>query len=100
MVMPGMDGLELAEALREVPHAKKMPVILLSSGGMDEIDPARRQVGYFSSIPKPWKSSTLPRELERAPAPGGVGGVPLPMPKIEAQGVLEPDSAEEQPAKI
>jgi CheY-like chemotaxis protein len=59
MVMPGMDGLELTEKLREIPQAKKMPVIVLNSGGMEEIDPARRQVGFFSTIPKPWKSAAL-----------------------------------------
>jgi PAS domain S-box-containing protein len=96
MLMPGMDGLELAEALREIPHAKKMPVILLSSGGMDEIDPARRQVGFFSSIPKPWKSSTLQRELLRVLGPEGMPAAPA----IESQRVLEPESAQNLPVKI
>jgi PAS domain S-box-containing protein len=109
MIMPGMDGLELAEALREIPHAKKLPVILLSAGGMDEIDPARRQVGYFSTIPKPWKSSTLQRELQRVlapdlppPVPGGTGLVPVaePVGGIQPQRILEPSSAEKMPVKI
>jgi PAS domain S-box-containing protein len=102
MIMPGMDGLELAEALREIPHAKKMPVIMLSSGGMDEIDPARRQVGFFSTIPKPWKSSTLQRELQRVLDHGGAPAiaVPPPEPVVEPQRVLEPDSAERLPVKI
>jgi len=103
MVMPGMDGLELAEALREIPHAKKMPVILLSSG---EIDPARRQVGFFSSIPKPWKSSALQRELLHQLGQGSVPTVGIPGPPVvsaavvEPQRVLEPDSAEKLPVKI
>ncbi len=62
MIMPGMDGLALAEAVREIPHAKKMPLVLLTSGGQ-EVDPERRQVGFFSAIPKPWKPATLQREL-------------------------------------
>jgi len=95
-IMPGMDGLELADALREIPHAQKMPVILLSSGGMDEIDPARRQVGFFSSIPKPWKSSALQRELIRVLSPDGTP----PLPTIEPQRVLEPGSALKLPVKI
>jgi len=97
LVMPGMDGLELADALREIPHAKKMHVILLSSGGMDEIDPARRQVGFFSSIPKPWKSATLQRELQRVLAPAET---PAPLPVPEPPRVLEPESADELPVKI
>ncbi len=64
-----MDGLTLSEALREVPHARKMPVILLSPDGLEGVDPARRQVGFFSVIPKPWKSSTLLRELLRMLGP-------------------------------
>jgi CheY-like chemotaxis protein len=97
MIMPGMDGLELTEALREIPHAQKMPVILLSSGGMDEIDPARRQVGFFSVIPKPWKSSALQRELQRVL---GQDGTPPPAPAIEPQRVLEADSAQKMPVRI
>ena len=96
MIMPGMDGLELAEAVREIPHAKKMPVILLSSGGIEEIDPARRQVGFFSVIAKPWKSTTLQRELVRVLSPEGA---PAPL-HVESQRVLEPDSAQEMPVKI
>jgi PAS domain S-box-containing protein len=101
-VMPGMDGLELAQALREIPHAKKMPVILLSSGGMDEIDPARRQVGFFSTILKPWKSSVLQRELLRVLGPNGAPPVPVPSPApaVEPQRMLKPDSAEKLPVKI
>jgi PAS domain S-box-containing protein len=95
MIMPGMDGLELAGALREIPHAKKMPVILLSSRGMEDIDPARRQVGFFSILPKPWKSSALQRELLRVLAPAGA-----PAPVVESHRVLEPDSAQKLPVKI
>jgi len=84
--------------MREFPQAKKMPVILLSSGGMDEIDPARRQVGFFSSIPKPWKSSTLQRELTRVLSPDSV--VAAPLANVAAQRVLEPGAAEELPVKI
>jgi two-component system sensor histidine kinase/response regulator len=104
MIMPGMDGLELAAALREIPQAKKMPVILLTSGGIDEIDPDRRQVGYFSTILKPWKSSVLQRELLRVLGPETTPlQVPAPAPAaaaIEPQRVLEPDSAARMPVKI
>jgi CheY-like chemotaxis protein len=105
MAMPGMDGLDLAAALREIPDARKLPVILLSSVSLEEIDPARRQVGYFSSIPKPWKSSTLLRELQRVLGPEAP---PLPVPvgtaaEAEAEApshVLEPGSTEKLPVKI
>ena len=76
MVMPGMDGLELAEAMREFPHSREVPLILLSSGGSDDLERARRQISFFSIIPKPWKSSTLQRELLRMLGPEGVSRSP------------------------
>jgi PAS domain S-box-containing protein len=82
MSMPDMDGLQVAEALREIPHAKKLPVILLNSGGLEEIDPARRQVGFFSTIPKPWKSATLKRELIRVLASDKIIAAPLSVPAV------------------
>ena len=100
MVMPGMDGLELAEKVRDFPQAKKMPVILLTSSGND-IDPARRQVGFFATIPKPWKSSTLQRELLRMLGPESTLTSPLPVASVvQTQKVLEPMVAEIQPCKI
>jgi PAS domain S-box-containing protein len=98
MQMPGMDGLQLAEAMREIEHARKMPVVLLSSGGTGEIDPARWQVGYFSILPKPWKSAVLQRELQQFLTPASAP--PLPRPVYESQRILEPDSALEHPVKI
>jgi PAS domain S-box-containing protein len=96
LMMPGMDGLTLAETMREIEHAKKMPVVLLSSGDQ-QIDPARWQVGYLSVLPKPWKSTTLQRELQRVLAP--VNAPPLP-PATMSQRILEPTSAFENPVKI
>jgi CheY-like chemotaxis protein len=96
-MMPGMDGLALAEHMREFESAKKMPIILLSSGD-PEIDPARWQVGYFSVLPKPWKSASLQRELQRFLAP--VNAPPLPPVQSQTQRILEPTSALENPVKI
>jgi PAS domain S-box-containing protein len=96
-MMPGMDGLALAEGMREFESAKKMPIILLSSGD-PEIDPARWQVGYFSVLPKPWKSAALLRELQRVLAP--VNAPPLPPAITQSQRILEPTSAAENPVKI
>jgi CheY-like chemotaxis protein len=76
-----------------------MPVILLTSGGMEDIDPARRQVGFFSTLPKPWKSAALQRELVRVLGPEGTVTLPLPA-VVEPQRVLEPGSAEEMPVRI
>jgi PAS domain S-box-containing protein len=97
LVMPGMDGLALTEALREIPQAKKMPVILLTSGGVEQVDPARRQVGFFSTMPKPWKSAMLKRELLRVLEPEPEPPVPVsviaaPDPVAEVATPVEPAS--------
>jgi PAS domain S-box-containing protein len=97
LMMPGMDGLTLAEAMREIEHAKKMPVILLTAGDQ-VIDPSRWQVGFLSVLPKPWKSATLQRELQRILAP--VNAPPLPPPATTSQRILDPSSAFGNPVKI
>jgi len=94
--LPGMDGLELVAALRKVPSTKTMPLILLNSGDRKEIDPARLQIDFFSSIPKPWKGLTLQRELLRI-----LGTEPvLPVAPVAHEHVLEPQVMEETPFQI
>jgi CheY-like chemotaxis protein len=114
LAMPDMDGLTLSEAMREIETAKKIPVILLTSGN-ETIDPARWQVGFLSVLPKPWKSTALQRELQRVLMP--VNAPPLPEPAAPPDGapgsiepaestatvsqrILEPTSALENPVKI
>jgi len=94
MVMPDMDGLALATTLRKIPHAVKMPVILLSSVGMDKLDPNLLQAGFFSTLPKPWKASTLLRELIRV-----AGREDQPV-ATSTQKLLNSSIASELPVKI
>jgi len=50
--MPGMDGLELVQALRDADHT--VPVIMLSSNtGYAEMDPARRHLAALLQRPTP-----------------------------------------------
>jgi PAS domain S-box-containing protein len=56
MMMPGMDGLQLAREIRKLQHGRTMPLILLSSFG-DHVEDA--DVGFFAQIIKPAKSSRL-----------------------------------------
>jgi PAS domain S-box-containing protein len=98
MHMPGMDGLEVSMAMRKFPQAEKMPLILLSAVNKEEIDPARRQVGFFSTIPKPWKASTLQKELLRVIAPDDSAAVPAA--PVAPKRLLDATSAESLPIKI
>jgi len=97
--MPEMDGLDLSHALRDYPQAQKMPVILLSSTSIDDIDPADRQVGFFSVLPKPWKSATLQRELVRVLVVENQSPPP-PSSPVAPPPVLEESAAEEPLFKI
>jgi PAS domain S-box-containing protein len=96
LLMPEMDGLAFTEAAREIAHAKKMHVILLSSFSLEEMAPSRRQIGFFSAIRKPWKSSVLQRELLRVLSPDAA----LPPAPVAPQQVLELLSADELPARV
>jgi CheY-like chemotaxis protein len=94
-LMPGMDGLELSSALREIPTARNLPVVLLSSGVADG-DAAQQDAAFFSVVQKPWKSVILQRELVRLLSSPTVA----PVPAIEPVRLLEPTSAEALPVKI
>jgi CheY-like chemotaxis protein len=66
MLMPGMSGLELSQALRRFPATADIPLILLRSAPAEEaVEPRRGSLGSFSTLPKPWKPATLQREITR-----------------------------------
>jgi CheY-like chemotaxis protein len=59
-VMPGLDGVDLVAALRELAGVAAFPVILLSSMDLDHFGRAQDTKALFSAIvPKPIKPSTL-----------------------------------------
>jgi PAS domain S-box-containing protein len=94
--IPGMNGLKLALALRDFPQSTGLPLVLLNSGEIPDADAANKHLGALSAIPKPWKSSTLQRELVR------VLGLETaaPRPSVPADRVLEPQVTEETPLRI
>jgi CheY-like chemotaxis protein len=58
MLMPEMDGIQLATQLREIPSAKDLPLILLTSlGRYDDVDASRSL--FTTMITKPVKQSQL-----------------------------------------
>jgi PAS domain S-box-containing protein len=94
--MPGMKEWALALEMRDFPQTKKMPLVFLNSG--DEIGPVegQREIGFYSSIPKPWKPSTLQRELIRVLSPDSAP----PGAPVAPERVLEPSAAEDHPFRI
>ncbi len=81
-IMPQMDGMELAEAMREAGH--QMPVILLSpSPTTAEQDPARRHVQAVLGRPTPRADlfAALDRLKDRFTAPRAPAVEPPPPPE-------------------
>ena len=79
MRMPGMDGVQVASALRQTPHGAQVPVLLLTSLGHRPSGPAHLQLRH---LVKPVKAAALRSELARAL--GGVEqpGAPAPAPAV------------------
>ena len=72
MKMPGMDGLELAAAVRADPTLRGLPVVLVTSlHSTDEMARAR-EVGISAYLSKPVRRHELYRALAQA-----VGGTPV-----------------------
>jgi PAS domain S-box-containing protein len=65
LLMPGMHGLDVALELRRFPATVDIPLILLRSSSADEADPRLKNLTSVSMMPKPWKPSTLQREMIR-----------------------------------
>lgn len=79
--MPGMDGIEVAVAMKSRSELAGIPIILLSSAL--DLDPARvRAAGFASHLTKPLRQSTLLDAVMVAVAPqvGVTHPVPVPQP--------------------
>jgi len=66
MQMPEMDGLELAEHIRQIPQRKALPLIMFSSAGLAPARGDARWQWFDSYLPKPIKQSQLSLALARA----------------------------------
>ncbi len=64
--MPRLDGLELTAAVRELPHYRFLPVLILSSRQPNEIEPERRHgVSFTGWLTKPVEPENLRRWVRR-----------------------------------
>ena len=95
MFMPGMDGLDLAMALRKFPATADIPFILLRSISPDEVDPRQGQLTWISSIPKPWKATVLQREILQ-----GLDRREVSACIVAPTQLLHPSAAEHLPVEI
>jgi CheY-like chemotaxis protein/HPt (histidine-containing phosphotransfer) domain-containing protein len=95
MLMPGMDGLELATRLHE--HVSELPTILASSVPRHDVasDPRWEGAGIGAVIVKPIKASALHGALAIVLDEAGAEEAPS-----EAVGVLDAELAEQHPLRI
>ena len=63
-MMPGMDGMETLQSLRQQPGCEKTIVVLLSAKTHAEEDGALRRLGVSGTLLKPFDPSTISDELK------------------------------------
>lgn len=57
--MPNMKGLEMLGAMREKPHTKDLPVIMLTTESGDDVMSQAKKWGVASWVSKPFKPDRL-----------------------------------------
>jgi len=97
MQMPEMDGLMLAQEIRQLPGTADVPLVLLTSMGMPANQPAIASAGFASYLTKPVKPNQLQETLVRA-----LGGTSMPAapPRIPVMFKLDPSLAKRLPLRV
>lgn len=65
LMMPEMDGLTFLNRKREIEEYEKIPVIICSAVGEDEVIEKARSLGASSYITKPFKLRTLEEQFRQ-----------------------------------
>ncbi|MBC9071331.1 chemotaxis response regulator CheY [Thauera sp. CAU 1555] len=63
--MPNMDGLTLLQTIRQTPHLKHLPVLMITAEAKKENIIAAAQAGASGYIVKPFTSATMAEKLEK-----------------------------------
>lgn len=63
--MPGMDGFELLEKLKELTHYKSIPIVMLTSMGSEDDIVRAFEAGAIDYIPKPFSPIELVARMRR-----------------------------------
>ena len=67
--LPGMDGYEIAERLREIPRAGRIVLVAITGYGQDEDRRRSREAGIDHHLVKPVAPDTLQKVLESLARP-------------------------------
>ena len=93
--MPGMDGITLAERIREFPQGKNLPLMILSSGGRPSRREFQGRVEFAAFVYKPIKQAQLHEVLLRI-----MGGKCTANQPCFAQPQINPKLAAQLPLKM
>jgi CheY-like chemotaxis protein len=91
-MMPGLNGFEALEVIREDPRTAAIPVIMCTSHEEPEFVATAQKKGVFGILPKSAAPELLPEMMARLQAKFGAGAVSTPAP------APEPAPAAEKPA--
>jgi PAS domain S-box-containing protein len=90
--MPGMDGYELAARIRQSHDAAKLPLLVLTSQGMDGL--RSRELGVAQTLSKPIKSAQLMAALTRVLDRLGTGQRSIGTPSgVTSQSAPQPQAS-------
>lgn len=63
VMMPGMDGIETFERLRQIPELSPVPIVFMTAKVHNDEVSRYRDMGANGVIPKPFEPMTLPDEI-------------------------------------
>lgn len=63
--MPNMDGLTLLQTIRQTPHLRHLPVLMITAEAKKENIIAAAQAGASGYIVKPFTAATMAEKLEK-----------------------------------
>lgn len=65
VIMPGMDGFEVARRLRKDPSTRHIPIISTTAAGMDDVEHSCLAAGVDDCVRKPYDSADLLLKIRR-----------------------------------
>lgn len=65
IIMPGIDGLEVARRLRQDPATKKIPIITATAAGVDDVEHRCFLSGVDDCVRKPYDSGDLMGKIKK-----------------------------------
>jgi CheY-like chemotaxis protein len=84
-MMPGLNGFEALEVIREDPRTAAIPVIMCTSHEEPEFVATAQKKGVFGILPKSAAPELLPEMMARLQAEFGAGAVSTPAPAPAAE---------------